>query len=180
MSNSLLPPNATAQERALEGTIARLGEIEVPLRGLWSPQTCPARLLPWLAWALSIDFWESDWPEQTKRDVVAGSLELHRHKGTPWAVEQALVLAGIPFARVVEWFDYEGGPGGPYHFKVVIDIDGETVSAAEETKLLRYIAATKNVRSHLDGLEYNFSVGSSVPVLAVGLQSSEVITVYPQ
>lgn len=177
MSETLLPPNTTAHEVALEGAMARIGAVSVPLRDLWDPQTCPVALLPWLAWALSVDEWETDWLEQIKRNVIAGSMEVHRHKGTPWAVEQALVLAGIPFARVQEWFDYAGTPG---HFKVVVDIEGEVVSGAEEAKLLRYVASAKNIRSHLDLLEYNFSVTAAVPVYAIGLQSSEVITVNPQ
>ncbi len=177
MSETLLPPNATAQETALEGAIARIGEVSVPLRDLWNPQTCPVALLPWLAWALSVDEWESDWPEAIKRSVIAGSMEIHRHKGTPWAVEQALILAGMPFARVQEWFEYAGTPG---HFKVVVDIEGEVVSGAEEAKLLRYINSAKRKSAWLDVLEYNFSVASAVPVYAIGLQSSEVITVNPQ
>ena len=177
MSESLLPPNATAHERALEGAISRIGEVAVPLRDLWNPQTCPVALLPWLAWALSVDEWESDWSDQVKRDVIAGSMEIHRHKGTPWAVEQALILAGMPFARVEEWFEYAGTPG---HFKVIVDIEGQSVSAAEEAKLLRYFDSAKRKSAWLDSLEYNLSVRTAIPVHAIGLQSSEVITVYPQ
>lgn len=177
MSDRLLPPNATAQERALEDATARIGEVSVPLRDLWNPQTCPVALLPWLAWALSVDEWESDWPEQIKRDVIAGSMEIHRHKGTPWAVEQAIILAGMPFARVEEWFEYAGTPG---HFKVVVDIEGQSVTAAEEAKLLRYIESAKRKSAWLDSLDYNLSVRSAVPVHAIGMQSSEIITVYPQ
>jgi phage tail P2-like protein len=177
MNKTLLPPNATAQERAIEGAISRVGEVSVPLRDLWNPKTCPVDLLPWLAWALSVDEWESDWPEQIKRDVIAGSMEIHRHKGTPWAVEQALILAGMPFARVEEWFEYAGTPG---HFKVVVDIEGQSVSAAEEAKLLRYVESAKRKSAKLDSLDYNLSVLTTIPAHAVGLQSSEIITVYPQ
>ena len=50
MANHLLPPNATPQERAVSETLSRTETISVPIRELWRPQECPARLLPWLAW----------------------------------------------------------------------------------------------------------------------------------
>ncbi|MGS0744187.1 phage tail protein I [Glaciimonas sp. GG7] len=52
---SLLPPNTTPQERALEATMARISDIPVPLRQLYNPDTCPINVLPWLAWQLAID-----------------------------------------------------------------------------------------------------------------------------
>ena len=52
---SILPPNVTRAERALEGATARLDDVPVPIRSMWNPATCPAFLLPWIAWGLSID-----------------------------------------------------------------------------------------------------------------------------
>ena len=52
---SLLPHNASPQERAIEAATARLADVPVPLRDLWNPETCPAELLPWLAWAFGVD-----------------------------------------------------------------------------------------------------------------------------
>lgn len=176
---TLLPPNATKLETALEAVIGRIGDVEVPIRELWNPQTCPAALLPWLAWALSVDIWDSSWSTETKRAVIAESIPLHRKKGTPWAVERALVVAGSPAAKVIEWFDYPVTAGSPYHFKVEIDIEGETVSAALEAKLTAIINAFKNERSVLDGIDYNLATTGDVPVVGVGIQSGEIITVYP-
>lgn len=67
---------------------------EVPIRQLWSPQTCPAAQLPWLAWALSVDEWDATWPEETKRQVIAASIEQHRKKGTVGALRRALQRLG--------------------------------------------------------------------------------------
>ncbi|WP_321367905.1 phage tail protein I [uncultured Desulfuromusa sp.] len=179
--NSLLPPNATAFERAVEDVIAKrfdaVASSIATIKTLWNPWTCPLSSLPWLAWTLSVDEWESDWSEQVKRQTVAGAMEIHRHKGTPWAVEQALVLAGIPFAEVQEWFEYSGTPG---HFRVVVDIEGETISSEDEARLLRYVGSAKRKSAWLDEVTYNLAVRSPVPVYALGLQSSEVTTIYPQ
>ena len=85
---SLLPPNATAAEKAIEAAAAdRLG-LPVPLRDLWNPDTCPAEFLAWLAWSLSIDAWSPTWPEAVKRSVVKNAIAIQRRKGTAssWGV----------------------------------------------------------------------------------------------
>ncbi len=89
MSDTLLPPNATATEKNIEAATARVGSMAVPVRDLWNPQTCPASLLPWLAWALSVDNWDKYWDEATKRSVIAASISVHYKKGTVGAVKEA-------------------------------------------------------------------------------------------
>ena len=125
MSRSLLPPNTTTQERALEAAISRLdlseggdafydgkysfdGELffdgigkgfefgePLPIAHLWNPDKCPLAFLPWLAWALSVDTWDAAWPEAEKRAVIKASANNHRKKGTPWAIRTALEAAGF-------------------------------------------------------------------------------------
>lgn len=177
MNNDLLPISAMPQERSVAESLARVSDVPVAIRPLWNPATCPASLLPWLAWALSVDDWDPAWSDAVKRSVIAESLELHRRKGTPWAVERALVIAGSPNAKVEEWFEYGGDP---YYFRVVVDIEGETVSGDTQARMLRSIALHKNVRSWLESLDYIFSVLSPVPVWSASMHSSEIITVYPQ
>ena len=94
MSDALLAPNATQAERALEQATARLGSLPAPLREPWDPDTCPANLLPWLAWALQVDIWDRNWSDDAKRTVIRGAIDVHRRKGTPWAIKRALANAG--------------------------------------------------------------------------------------
>ena len=109
MSN-LLPPNSPPLVDAIdEVTAERIDAIPVPLRDLWNPWSCPIELLPWLAWSLSVDEWEEDWPESVKRQVVADSIQVHFHKGTRGAVEDALAVLGIT-VDLTEWFD-QSPPG---------------------------------------------------------------------
>lgn len=68
---TLLPPNATKAERAMEAVPARIDDIPASFRDLWNPRTCPINLLPWLAWAVSMDSWDASWPEHTKRARIA-------------------------------------------------------------------------------------------------------------
>jgi phage tail P2-like protein len=144
----LLPPNASAQERSLSETIARAFDVNVPLRPLWDPDACPEELLPWLAWALSVDTWDSAWPLDTKREVVRRSLAIHRRKGTPWAVEQALAAMGLP-AQVSEWWEYGGEP---HHFAVDVEAGGVEITEQLRDQVERAVQAYKNVRSWLDAI----------------------------
>jgi phage tail P2-like protein len=92
---TLLPPNATPLETALAQTIAnRIGGLTVPLRELWNPATCPLTLLPWLAWTLAADNWDSTWPESVKRARIASAIAIHRYKGTMQAVQDVITAYG--------------------------------------------------------------------------------------
>lgn len=102
----LLPSNATPLERALadvDGT-RLLATPTSFIASLWDPATCPALLLPYLAWALSVDVWNPDWSEATKRAVIAASPAVHRRKGTRAAVEDAVGALGL-VARFQEWWE---------------------------------------------------------------------------
>ena len=66
MNSTLLPPSSTAWMRSTEAATARLSGITVAIRTLWTPTACPVDLLPYLAWALSVDRWDKDWPAERK------------------------------------------------------------------------------------------------------------------
>ncbi|WP_232695865.1 phage tail protein I [Yersinia kristensenii] len=69
---------------------AEITRVPVPLRTLWDPWQCPVTLLPYLAWALSVDRWDFNWSEATKRHVIASSFFIHQHKGTISALRRAV------------------------------------------------------------------------------------------
>ncbi|HHA2458269.1 TPA: phage tail protein I, partial [Stenotrophomonas maltophilia] len=66
---NLLPTNATHAERALARAIVAR-PLPVDITALWDADRCPTALLPWLAWALSVDEWKAYWPEAVKRARV--------------------------------------------------------------------------------------------------------------
>lgn len=101
---TLLPPNRTEAEEALDLATARIGAVPVPNAALWNPDTCPAALLPWLAHALSVDEWDPRWSEEVQRAVIRASIEVHRRKGTVASVKRALAAAGYGDATVIERF----------------------------------------------------------------------------
>lgn len=105
-SAQLLPPNATPLERVFCEAAAMQHKPEV-IASLWDAQRCPVAVLPWLAWALSVDEWDEAWPEARKRQAVLQSVQLHRRKGTPWAVLRALEVRGYPGCEIIEYKGYQ-------------------------------------------------------------------------
>lgn len=104
---SVLPANATGLELALEQTVRDAVSLPISIGTLWNPDTCPEEYLLWLAWALSVDFWDARWSVETKREVLRDTVKLHRIKGTLASVKQALAAAGYGDARVVEHYANE-------------------------------------------------------------------------
>jgi phage tail P2-like protein len=160
--NNLLPPNATPQEVALVETTERIDAIPVRSRQMWNPQTCPANLLPWLAWACSVDEWNAEWSEQQKRDTIAASFAIHSTKGTLAAVKSSLAALGYN-SNITEWFQ-QPTILPPYTFTVDIDAGTSPISSDIFSESTRLIEQTKNTRSHLARLR----VASSAPVQFYG------------
>lgn len=176
VSNELLPPSATAQERAQSAAISRLSDVPVLVRESWNPDTCPASLLPWLAWAYSVDDWDAEWTEQEKRDVIKQSLYVHKKKGTISAIERALTPLGY-LIDVEEW--WETTPRGvPFTFKIVVGTTTKPISDDTYPKIEQLVNSSKNERSQLTGITIKAEVSGNLYAAAV-VQSGEETTVYP-
>lgn len=92
--NSLLPPGSTSLERRLAQTCSGISDLQVPLRDLWNPATCPVSFLPYLAQAFSVDRWDEGW---TKASSAGGEgcFYIHQHKGTTSAVRRVVEPFGF-------------------------------------------------------------------------------------
>lgn len=177
MSAQLLPPNRTPLEAALADTLT-LGLDPSVIRTLWDADRCPASLLPWLAWALSVDGWELADTDADRRALIRHSIELHRHKGTAWAVEEAMKAAGYADATIIEGLPqrlHDGAAGysgvdtyaaGQWAvFRLLLDIgEGRAISAAEAARVRAAVEKWKPARSHLRDLLYQSSVSDSQPI----------------
>lgn len=145
----LAPPNSTPLERAVEILTRRLEAIPVPLRTLWNPWTCPVGLLPWLAYALSIDAWNPAWPETVKRSVIAQAIAIQRRKGTAASVRQVVTAFGGQIA-LREWWQLDP-PGEPHTFDLVLTLNGQNgvpATARFVEEVIDEVARTKPARSH--------------------------------
>lgn len=187
MSKSLLPPNSTTLERALEGAIAKGVPLDAPVHVLWDPHNCPVQHLPWLAWAVGVEEWEESWPEEIKRNVIASTPQIRRHRGTVWAVREALRSVGYADAQIDEGLppltydgatlyngvdDYSGGSRWAL-FRVIADIgEDRGVGGDELERLLRLVARAKPVRSVLREVAYRAAVAD-----AFALEDEHLMTV---
>lgn len=79
MTDSLLPRNATALERALE-TVYPDDPGLGALRTLANPDQIPAAFLPWLGWSEDVPIWPDH--EPGRRRIIANSHRLHGQIGT--------------------------------------------------------------------------------------------------
>jgi phage tail P2-like protein len=167
---SLLPPNAQPLERAVATAAARVSAVPIPLQALWNPWTCPIELLPWLAWGLSIDAWDTAWPEARKRQEVARAIELQRRKGTRGAVEAVLAAADEQL-ELVEWFEAQPRLQ-PHTFRVELplgDGGGARSTAAFTERVVREVSRVKPLRSHLEFVQ---SLGAGAGLNIVGAARS--------
>lgn len=158
---NLLPPNASAAERAFATLFGETMMTPTPTREVWNPDTCPANLLPWLAWALSVDSWKAAWPEAVRRNVVRTAIAIQRRKGSVQSV-RAIVNAFGGAVILREWHEQDP-PADPYTFELAMVITGEggaAPSAEFVQDVVDEVARTKPVRAH-----FTFSQG--VPVASL-------------
>jgi phage tail P2-like protein len=164
--DTLLPPNATQAERAIEAVPARIDDIPTAFRDLWNPWTCPVNLLPWLAWAVSVDSWDAAWPEHTKRARIASTIDIQRHKGTVGSIQDVVAAFGGR-VEMTEWWEMEP-PGEPHTFALQLTLSqgGVDDSAKYVDDVIAAIWRTKPVRSHFTFTQ-SVTLGAQVGVATV-------------
>ncbi|MGG8279459.1 phage tail protein I [Klebsiella sp. 141198] len=174
MSNTLLPPSASAWMRCAEAATAKLSGITVAIRTLWTPTACPVDLLPYLAWALSVDRWDKNWPAEKKIASIQQSYWLHRRKGTRAAVRRVIEDMGFS-ATFAEWFDVGDEPGT---FRIEVDVGNVGLTPKSLDELNRLIGDAKPVSRHLAQLNIA-TVSRGFVYAAVGVHDGGIVTVYP-
>ncbi|WP_336369378.1 phage tail protein I [Rahnella perminowiae] len=174
MSDRLLPVGSSQLEVAAADACAALENVPVPLRQLWDPLTCPARFLPYLAWALSVDRWDENWPVVTKRRVIQSAWFIHCHKGTIGAIRRVVEPLGY-LINVTEWWETNDEPGT---FRLDIGVLETGITEEMYLEMERLIADAKPASRHLIGLSINLDVSGTLPVAAASY-GGDLLTVYP-
>ena len=173
---TILPPNSTELEVAVDETIAtRLDAVETPIIDLIDIDACPAGFLPFLAWGLSVEDWDSNWSDTQKRQVIKSTYQIHQTKGTVYAVEAALAALDIP-AILEEWFNYGGDP---YHYRIALDLSGRGADFSELQSLYNSVLKAANVRSVMDALQIYLTRTDKAPMIAAACTSGQSLTIYP-
>ncbi|MDK1707007.1 phage tail protein I [Serratia marcescens] len=158
VTRALLPPNATEWEKHLAQVSTLFTNTPIPLRTLWHPDTCPVSLLPYLAWAFSVDQWDANWPEPQKRDAIKSAFYIHQHKGTVGAVRRAVQNFGGEI-RIVEWWEDGAEPGT---FRLEISLLDTGISESDLMLMMRQINQVKPLSRHLTDVKFSESVGAMV------------------
>lgn len=171
MTAHLLPPSASAAERALS-LAAGFDDLRPErIKALWDPRLCPAELLPWLAWSWHVDDWDESWSEEIKRAVVTAAWETHRFKGTPWAVR-----------RVLEALEYRAeideDTGVPYVFDLSVELTGVVDIDAFTAKAVRAVELVKPASRHL-GRVAHFARTAGRIAAAAAVSSGAAVEVWP-
>lgn len=151
----LLPPNAAPLERAIDAAHARLGELDVPLDRLWDPDRCPLDLLPWLAWALSVELWDPGWPEEARRRACREAIAAHREKGTPAAIGRAMRLIGAVH-------DYVERPKGAVKTALVRIYNSADILAENAGEISALTGRAKRLSVHVT-VELHAGLSAEIP-----------------
>lgn len=175
--SELLPPSSTPLERALANTVAKVSSVPTPARDLWNPDTCPVELLPWLAWAFSLDDWDVTWTEAQQRAAVKASYSVHRYKGTIGSVKDALQALGLG-VQVQEWFN-QIPAGDPYTYKLLLEVNQYGVSLAQLETIQAVVENAKNLRSHMTTLDLTVASNATVYIGAVAMSGNEIAFSHP-
>jgi phage tail P2-like protein len=172
----LLPRNSKQLERLAAQALAQIQRVPIPLRQLGHPDTCPGDLLPYLAWAFSVDRWDSKWPEETKRAAIRAAYFIHSRKGTIGALRRVVEPLGY-LIEVLEWWQTvpEGVPG-TFALKVGVLDTGITEEMYQELTWL--IDDARPLTRHLTGLAISLATSGSFHI-AVGIYDGDEIDVYP-
>lgn len=115
--------------------------------------------------------------DDDKRELIKKAIELHRHKGTPWAIKESLKGVGYGGAQIIEGetiyldglVNLDGevllGSGVWATFKVVLDLgDLKGISASSTALAIKLINEYKNARSKLIGLSFEATLTDTIEV----------------
>ena len=113
----------------------------------------PEPVIDLLAWQMHVDFFDSIPALSMKREAVKRSILWHMHKGTEYAIIEALRWIDIK-AEFVHWHDFGGDP---YTFKLTAIVAGDFYRTTGKDKLIstirRVVEESKSARSLMTELE---------------------------
>lgn len=138
----------------------RFSELEMDKLLIYLIDTVDEDALPYLAAqfdVLGFKGYELAHSVAEKREVVKRAIELHRYKGTVWAVKEALKNIGYPSAVITE---HVGGHWA--RFKVTVNLGNNPVNVSTIADLVRMIGEYKNTRSWLHEISFSLTLDDAV------------------
>lgn len=151
--NSILPdsvqvPHLIAFELLMQ---QRLDALTLDSLLVYMINSVEASALESLAWQfdlLGVKGWKLADTEQKKRALIKSAIELHRYKGTVWAVKEALRTLGFPNATITEHVGHWA------KFSIQLNAGSQVVTEEQQAEIVAFVNEYKNVRSHLAGVVF--------------------------
>lgn len=159
---NLLPFNQTQSNQDLASFLATQGKEDYSFIDT-NPLTCNAILLPQLAIEYAVDILGLD--ESQSRGLLSKAYIIHRHKGTPYAIESALEPL-FEDIEIIEWFNDESLDKGC--FNISLSLKDINYSKALVSKVMVLINKAKNVRSHLNKIDVDLGVVTTEDIKIMG------------
>lgn len=110
-----------------------------------------------------------------KRELIKSAIDVHRHKGTRYALDKIFGMFGLE-GNIEEWWEYGGEP---FRFTVDINFVSKGLDFELIAKLEDLINEYKNVRCHLESLKISLTNFGSLPKIKSATISGETVTIYP-
>lgn len=108
--------------------------------------------------------------EQDQRNLIKRAIELHRYKGTIWAVKEAMKAVGFKDLTLIEHVD-----GHWAKFRVVLLNENVGITASSITDLIAMINEYKNTRSLLVDVRIDILVSDEIDISEDDADVSEEI-----
>ncbi|EKK1679657.1 TPA: phage tail protein I [Escherichia coli] len=181
MDKLLPPPPLASDERfSILANIAaeRFAQLDLTALMVYLVDLVDASALPALAEQFHVqglEGWLFTTDEREKRELIKQAIELHKYKGTIWAVRRVLEIISLP-GTISEWFEYGGKA---YFFKVDIELVDKGMDENLFNDLVELIHEYKNTRSKLEALIVWIINQSAIPVIGCALYGGELTTVLP-
>lgn len=105
-----------------------------------------------------------------RREVIKRAIELHRYKGTIWAIKEALKTIGYPTATITEHVS-----GHWARFKVTVNIGNNPVSVQTIADLVKMISEYKNTRSWLDEIALELTLDDIAEMIDESIENEAII-----
>ncbi len=166
-------PQVQAASKALDEELRLVTEEIKSLALLPNLENSSDALLDVLAWTWHVDYYRQTFSREQKIKMIRSSVALHRKKGTPAAVENALSTI-FPDIQESAWHEYGGTD--PYYFRLTTESKLESEEQLQE--MLDILENVKRGSAWLEGLYLKREI--DLPIyMGAATSTFKTIDIYP-
>lgn len=102
--------------------------------------------------------WKLADTEEKKRNLIRSAIELHRYKGTIYAIKMALAALGYPNVIITEHVTHWAT------FKLSLNVGDNTLDPQAISDVVSVVNEYKNARSHFTGIEFEIRFDDTLTI----------------